>query len=486
MEKQKKSKSINLRALKGGSYSLVLCAIALVFVIILNLLVNALPSTITKLDASTLGTLNLSDETKSVIASVNEPITMYLIAQRGSEDVTISELLQRYADLNTQIQVKNIDPDTQPGFTSQYTSDTLSVNSVIVESEKRSYVIDYYDIYVTSYDNLTEEDLYNYYYYGIAPSGTPYFYGECELTSALDYVTANSIPTVYALSGHDEDELSETMFSYFSTENILHESLNLLSDSGIPEECSAILVNNPKSDISSYEATVLISYLEQGGNLILVTDFRYCTTENMPNLNTVTAYMGMVAEDGIIVEGNTGNYYQYPTTLLPVIASSTVTEQLESTNFHIMIPNAHNIALTGEGSATVTPLLKTTTSSFLKKAGTDLQTYEKEDGDVDGPCIVAASSENGSAKMVWYASPYIVNDSMDYYVNGGNSKLFMASVTWMCEKAVSVSVLAKVMQIEALVLSEASANTWSTIITILLPLAIIAGGFYIWFRRTRK
>lgn len=490
MENEKKQNNINLRALRGGSYSLVLCAVALAFVIILNLFVSALPSTVTKVDASTLGLLNISDETRKIIDSVDEPITMYLIAQYGSEDVTTYELLQRYAALNSHITVETVDPDTHPGFTSQYTTDTLSANSVIVESEKRFYIIDYYDIYTTSYENLTEEDLYNYYLYGITPTGTHYYEGECEFTSALDYVTADSIPTVYALSGHDEDSLSDTMLSYFSTENILNASLNLLSDEGIPEDCSAVMICNPKSDISAYESSALISYLDQGGNIILVTDFRYCTQENMPNLNAVTAHMGMRSDDGIVVEGNSGNYNRYPSYLLPVISSSAVTDQLESTDFHILLPNAHGIAMTGDSDANVSPLLKTTTASFLKKAGVNLQTYEKEDGDTDGPCVIAASAslttENGTAKMVWYSSPYIVSDEMDYYVNGGNSELFVASVTWMCEKVVSVSVLAKVLQVEALVLSDASANTWTAIITILLPLTILAGGFFIWFRRTRK
>ena len=101
----KEKKSMNMRALKGGSYSLVLCAVVLVLVIVINLLVNALPSNMTKLDASSVGILNLSEETKQIISGVNEPVTLYLLVQRGQENLIIQELLQRYADLNANIQV---------------------------------------------------------------------------------------------------------------------------------------------------------------------------------------------------------------------------------------------------------------------------------------------------------------------------------------------------------------------------------------------
>ena len=95
----KETKPVNVRALKSGSYSLMMCALALVLVIVINLLVGALPSTFTKLDASSVDVLTLSDESKSIASGITSPVTLYLIAQRGAEDVTIRSLLERYADL---------------------------------------------------------------------------------------------------------------------------------------------------------------------------------------------------------------------------------------------------------------------------------------------------------------------------------------------------------------------------------------------------
>ena len=99
---------------------------------------------------------------------------------------------------------------------------------------------------------------------------------------------------------------------------------------------------------------------------------------------------------------------------------------------------------------------------------------------------VAASATLNDAKLVWFASPAIVSDEWDYYVNGANTSVFMSVLNWISEKAVSVSVLAKQMQIEPLLLTEAAANVWSMVFVVVIPLAILGSGFYMWFRRRRR
>ena len=114
----------------------------------------------------------------------------------------------------------------------------------------------------------------------------------------------------------------------------------------------------------------------------------------------------------------------------------------------------------------------------------------KEDGDAEGSFSVAAYSvlqaEKGESRMVWFACPYIVNDEMDYYINGGNSAFFMASVNWMSDENISLSILAKQLQVESLVIPAGAATLWSTVFTLALPALILIGGFVIWFRRRRK
>ncbi len=478
--------AVNPQALKRGSFTLLLTALLLALLVIVNLAVSALPSSITKQDTSTVGFYEISEETKAILSSVDIPVTLYLIATRGQEDMTILELLRRYEDLSGNVTVVTVDPATNPGFTSQYTEEELPQNSVIAVSARRHYVVDYQSIYLVSYENITEEEYYNYIYYGIQPTGTPYFYGETMLTTAVDYVAAEAIPTVYLLSSHNEDALSETMQASFATNNILLRDLNLLSAGSVPSDCSAVLINNPKTDVSAYETDILKLYMEEGGDLILVTDFRYCTAESMPNLLSLCALMGMNSEDGLVVETNPSHYNSHPGILLPILGSGGPVDSLTNKTMPTMLPNAHGILLTGEGGAAAASLLKTSDAAFVKKNITENSTYEKEEGDVDGTFHVAAYSSLGESQMVWYSTPYVLNDSMDYYVNGGNSLLFMASVNWMCDKAVSVSVAAKTMQVQALVIPAAAGAFWSLTLTFVLPALVLGGGVLVWLRRRRK
>ncbi len=485
MQKNTQKKPINMRALKGGSYSLLLCALALVLVVTVNLFVGALPSTYTKIDTSTTGLLNISEETKTLVSAVDTPVTVYLLAQRGTEDATISELLQRYKDLSPHITLKTVDPDTNPAFVTKYTAETLSNNSVIVESALRHYVVDYTDIYVTSYANITQEEYYNYMYYGIMPQGTPYFYGELKLTTAIDYVARASLPTVYLLTGHDEASLTSSIAASFTANNILSAQLSLLGEDGIPTDAAAILLNNPKTDLSEYEAERVRTYLENGGSMILVTDFRYFSGETMPNLASVAALAGMRSEDGILVETDRSGYNTYPTMLLPTLIAGGPTELLASTSVSTMLADAHGIVLTGEGEAETAALLKTTISSYVKK-NVNAETAEKEEGDADGPFAVAAYAQLGEGKFVWYSSPYIVSEDLDYYVNGGNSRMFMASVNWMCESESSVSVAAKTMMTEMLVVPASAQGFWTVVLVIILPVAVLGVSFAVWLRRRRR
>ena len=75
-------------------------------------------------------------------------------------------------------------------------------------------------------------------------------------------------------------------------------------------------------------------------------------------------------------------------------------------------------------SATVTSLLTTSDSAFSKVDGYSLTTYEKEDGDIDGPFTVAVSiEETDGGQIVWFSSSAFLDDMYNAYSSGAN-------VTW--------------------------------------------------------
>ena len=206
MNNEKKSSSFNKKRLKIGSYGIVVTVVVIALAVIVNMVMSALPTTVTHLNTDNVDFYEISDETRAFLDRVDTDITFYLIAEKGNEDAMIGELLSRYEALSSHVKIKNIDPVTNPTFTAKYTDEKLNPNSVIAESSLRSFVIDYNEIYTKQY---SDEEL-QYMAYGYQPTGTTYFNGEMMFTSAVDYVTRESLPTVYMLTGHGEAELDAT------------------------------------------------------------------------------------------------------------------------------------------------------------------------------------------------------------------------------------------------------------------------------------
>ena len=488
-----KKPGVNKKYLKIGSFSMVMCLIVIAVVIAVNLFAAELPTTLTKYDMSELDLFSITEETEQILAGVDTDVTFYILTQRGYEDENMVELLGRYTALNPKIQVKTVDPIENPAFIEQYTTSQLNDNSVIAESALRSYVLDYYDIYTQTIDtSYTEEELMQYYYtYYTFPTVTS-FAGELAFTTAVDYVTRSDLPTVYTLNGHGESALSSTYSAYINAENIGEETMTLLNIDAIPADCTTILINNPTSDLSADEAEMLKAYLNEGGNIILITSATGFSSNLMPNLTALAAHMGLEPVDGIVIETNRNNYMSYPHFLLPNLGStaSGPLSLLSNSQIYVLANASHGII--ADGTTNVTPLLSTTNAAYTK-ANLNSETLEKEDSDIEGMVYVGAAvtgTANGTRsdtyKFVWFSSPAITDPSADQYVSGGNSAVFMASLNWMSENKTNLSIMAKALQVEALTIPAAQATIWSVVVVFVVPLAFLALGFAVWFRRRKK
>lgn len=480
---QREPLRVRLRRMFGkrffaGSYSAFAAAVVIAIAVVVNLMAGALPSDKTQIDLTSQAIFTLSDQTRRIVSSLDEDVTLNLLAQRGGENETVTRLLDRYAALSDHITVEYVDPNEQPTFIDRHDlgSTPLYANSVLVESGNRSKLVGYDEIFVTSYSM----DYYSYSY-----QTTTEFDGENALTNAIHYVTSENIPRVYTLTGHGESELSTTLTTLIERENMETNTLSLLMLDSVPEDASVVVLNAPTGDLSSDEADMLIVYLEDGGRVVLITD--YIESGEMENLLRVTQAMGMTAGEGIIVEGDRNMHIsRYPYYLLPDIASHDITQPLIEGNYYVLTPLAQPIEETGEGSASVTALLETSDSAYAKAAGLQMQTTEKEDGDAEGAFIIAAASELGEGRMVWIASADMMQDSVNAMVSGANSDLFMNSISWMCDQVETISIRAKSMDETGLTLTQSQSAFWRTVMLGVIPGAVILIGVVVVIRRKRR
>lgn len=482
-KKEKRPMKERMRRMFGrrffaGGYSAFAAAVVIAIAVVVNLMVGALPVDKTEIDLTNQSLFTLSDQTRRIVSGLDKEVTLYLLATSGGEDANVTRLLDRYAALSDRITVTYVDPNEKPTFIDNYNlgNTALYANSVLVECGDRTKLVGYDEIFVTSYSM----DYYSYNY-----TTTTDFDGENALTNAIHYVSSDDIPRVYALTGHGESELSSTIETLIERDNLESNTLSLLMIEDVPEDASAIVINAPTSDLSSDEADMLIRYLENGGRVVLITN--YIEQGEMENLLRVTAAMGMSAGEGMIVEGDQNMHVsRYPYYLLPDIASHTITDPLIDGRYYVLAPLSQPIVETGDTAAAVSALLETSDSSYAKLAGMAMETTQREDGDTDGPFMIAAASELGEGRMVWITSAMLMENSVNAMVSGGNSDLFMNSVNWMCDQQETISIRAKSLDESGLTLTQAQSSFWSAVLLGVIPGAIIVISIVVVVRRKRR
>ncbi len=470
-KKQNAQNAVSSRiATKGGSYSLALTAIVLAILIAVNVLVSVLPSSATKYDITSTNLYSITSSTKVVVNALEKDVNIYWIVQSGEEDEIIENLLSKYESLSSHITVTKKNPDVYPTFTAQYTDDDVANNSLIVECGDKSRYIAYSDIYLTDVDYTTYSYVYS-------------FDGEGAITSAIDYVVSDELPKLYMLEGHGEADLPTEFENQIEKENMELESFSLLNTDEIPEDADAVLIYAPETDISEEEAGMLEDYLLTGGKLLVIAG----PTEDgtLTNLYSVLESYGIVVADGLVVEGDRSYYaFQQPYILLPEIESNDITDALIDANYFAIFPLAQGLTITGNDA---TALLTTSDSSFSKAAGFQLDTYEKEDGDTDGPFAVAVTVDTANdGQMIWFASSYFLEDLYNAYSSGANLDLVMNALSSLIGQRDAVSIRSKSLSYNYLTISDSSASMLKAWMIGIIPAAFVIYGVITVIDRRKK
>ncbi len=471
--------TISKKHIKNGSYSMAMAAIFIVIVVVINMIVGAIPSKYSQIDVSSSKLYTIGDETKKVLKALDKDVTIYQIAQSGSEDDTISNLLKRYKDESKHIKVEVKDPVVNPKFASEYTTDDLAANSLIVVCGDRNKVISYNDMYSTSVDYNTWQQT------------TTGFDGEGQITSAIGYVTSEDLPIMYTLSGHGEKDLDSSFKEDIQKANIDIKELNLLTEGKVPDDADCLMIVSPTSDISEEEKTEILDYLEAGGKAMIFSDY---TQDDLPNFDAVLASYGVKRAEGIVFEGDSQHYgMQMPYYLVPTVNSTDASSETASAGSYVLAPYAQGIQKTDDVRDTVTiDSILTTSDQAYSKTNMQSSQIEKEDDDVNGPfdlgvAITEKLDDDKETQIVYYSTANLMESQVNQMVSGGNEKLLLESLSWMTstDESSSVSISSKSLQSTSLTVTDYDAAFWKICTIGLIPGVFLVAGFLIWLRRRK-
>lgn len=475
---QKRRFTVSVKKLKLGVFSLGFVAVAVALTVMINLFAAELPSTYMEIDATSTKLYSLTDDTKEFLKDLKKDVTIYVIAAEKSADTTVEETLKRYEDSTSHIKVEYKDPSANPTFYQQYTTDSVSMGSLIVTCGDISRVIDYSDLFETSMD------------YNTYSQQTTGYDGEGQITSALQYVTNDSMPVVYQITGHGEAELAGSFTKAVEKSNVTIESINLLEVDTVPTDAQAVIINGPTSDFSKDDAAKIITYMQGGGNVLLAANYQ--ADGDMSNFNSILEEYDMSLVKGVVAEGDSNMYYQNPFYLLPEVSPGAYTSSV-GTNY-IFAPYVQGITCPeSTDSITYTTLLSTSDQAVSKTDPANATTYDYEEGDVEGPFTIAVAAQKviddeTTGQLVVLGSTEIIADNADQMVSGSNSGMFADILSNFINTDGITTIVIPVKNYEASQLTIASFTGMLTgiAIMILLPILLLAAGVVIWAKRRKR
>lgn len=462
-----KGASFKTKAFRAGGYSTAAAAIIIIIAVLINLLASNISTAYTNIDTTDSGVYSISEQTKDMVSSLENDVTIYYIASPDSRMGYITKLLDKYKSCGKHLKVEYIDPDVNPDFASEYTDESVANGDLLVVCGEKSQV-------VSSADMIEyEAGSYEYYVY-YAQNGQQtdvYWNGEIQLTKAIDFVTSDKTYSVYFFD-YSGDISFETLESALENENIVCVTLPEDSDE-IPDDASCVILSDVYDDISESDLTLLRNYLNKGGKLYIAASY---SGEERENLTKLLADYGLSFTDATLEDGD--RYFSSKEQLAPLCTGDHAIIAPFSKADYIYFSSAMGIKTEETGGVTVTPLITTSDSAYLSTDDSD---------DVDFTAfnlgVIAENSDTNAQIVVYGTSDYTSSDYMSAS-DLSNSDLFVNSIGWLCDKDSAVTIHAKAVTSDTtLDFSEGSAGVIVVLTAVVPAVCAVAAGFIIWYRR---
>ena len=488
------------RVRKSSKFKLSLpCLVTAVAVIALSALTALLPSTMRWVDVSANSVYKRSVTTKQFIKSLDEDITLYLIDADRTEEKLVS-FIERYCDASPRLTLEKVDTSKDTDFRAEHgfsETDNLSF-CILVESERREKIIsadalfkwynsaypdlgymsssqlqstitslgqmiEQYSPYYNSMSSSDKSKFNEYYtmYQALGYYSTRYMDVESVLNYAVEYVTADYIPTFYFVSGHGE-------------RNTQGGPLDITKLSAIPPEASMLFINTPTSDYSASEVDMLIDYMAKGGRLVIFTNK---ANNDMPNLSRLLAYAGLSVDNTIATEDTCEVTINTSAAALAMLASGDKKVTIDMEGASAIAKDSSNSALK----------YATLFSREIAKEGSDEKTTVE---------YGVAVTNNARPMLVWVTGADTFNKQSDemlseeesvnyskamYTVSSivlWSSKVFEATVPSMTPVAYEI--------LEFLAIKESSPTVVGTVFVAIVPILIFGAGLYLWWVRRKR
>ncbi len=475
-------KLLNPKGNRHGAMAAGSIALTIVLVLVLNLALGALDSTVFDIDISDQSIYEISEISQTFAKGLEEDVDIIVIGVEDDIDRRISKFVERYAELSERMHVTYVNPVTTPSILDTY---ECSTDVVVVKNHNTGKFTTIPMVSTSDGAFIVQTLDYNTYSYKEA-----YFDGEGLMTGAVEYVTSDTSNTIYCLTGHNEVALPQNLTNLIRKANItLGDDVDILMDGGIPEDCDTLIINHPESDLAADELDAVLEYLEKGGNVILLHD-----DNTLENLNTLMNTYGLELLSGTLGDKTRfySQYYQYYGYLCtaPVLSEESILTYRIADTGNAMIMNSGACQIMEEKVSMVSydTFMRTSADGVLYIPGEEGEDPTEQTGTfteaIVATIVLPDAITDNSATLALFACPYIIDDSViTNFPSSLNTTIFMNVLKDNLEDVTEFDILAK--SLETTYVSVPNAQAIMILFIAVLPVCIFVFGLVLWIRRRK-
>lgn len=489
MEKQEKKNlfqkignGLKKKWLVNGTKTIILVVIIIAIYIGINILLENV--VLPEIDCSKNKIYSLSQETKDKLGNVEKDIEITLI--NYSNYISVINFTERYVEMNHHIKIEKVDDlSARADLMQKYSLDAAS-SLIIVKSGENEKTLSDYDLFTYDYTTYQQIDI-----------------TEEAITNAIMDVVTEEKPKVYFMSNHTmyNTQYFSTIIQAMQNEANEVESLDILANGGIPEDCDCLVISTLREDITEQEKDKILAYIKNGGELLLMCGPNINNVD-LSNFQKVLDEYGIDIAKGVVFEGSSANMVAgYPDFIIEETQSTSLTQKLNMT-MNLCLVDAAKITFNEEKleelGVEYEILASTTEQAFIR---TDLQgqtspTRTSADGEQE-TCTVAAIAtktieEGKTSKLIIYGNELFAMD-MQVQINGyamatvnlyNNRDLILNSIAYLNEREDTMTIRKNYDNVTYTVTEQQ--NTIIMSIIFILPVVIIIAGIIVWQIRRRK
>jgi ABC-type uncharacterized transport system involved in gliding motility auxiliary subunit len=413
-----------------------------------------------RFDLTTEKLYTLSDQTRQIVSTLPKDLTVVRFDKKP--DPSFDDLMAEYRSLSPRFKAQTVDPNQKPEIAQSYGA-TKSGDVFIGYGDRKSRV----------------------------EAGAQGEVAEQDVTGAILKITSDKVKTACFVTGHGERSITDSSQEGLAQadaglkkENYLTKSINLAASSGVPSDCTVIVIAGPKQAFYPQETAWIGKYLDAAGGALVLVD-----PSTDPKLDDLFQSWNFSLGNNVVIDASGMGQLIGAGPTIPIVVdfgASPITKGFSGSATFFPMARTASAADRGKSIPETVELLKTSDRSF------SIPSLPKENKitfdpkvDVRGPLSLGVS---GSRKVGDKNARLIVIGNSQFAMNPyltqlRNGDFFYNSIDWLAADENLISIRPKTTTNRRVNLSAAQASALKWLDQLFLPGLVVLAGIMIWWKR---